>query len=92
MLQIGGQRLAQELSHHSLGAALKLPPGLYSVLCNDEVKAALDALTQDPILRFTTSFLQEIVAEGCRRPGPNVNDDAMRDAEQVFDDLRREEL
>ena len=48
--------------------------------------------SKDPILRFTTSFLQEIVAEGCRRPGPNVNDDAMRDAEQVFDDLRREEL
>lgn len=87
-----GKRLAKEWKRHTLGAALKLPPGLYAVLCNDEVKAALDAFTEDPILRFTSTFLQEVVTEGCRRPGPVRKDDAIRDAEQVFDDLRREEL
>eukprot|EP00434_Breviolum_minutum_P017001 symbB.v1.2.014998.t3/scaffold1110.1/size137258/1 len=63
---MGGQHLAKELKKNP-SLALRLPPGLYAVLCNDEVKAALDAFTQDPILRFTTSFLQEVVAEGCKQ-------------------------
>ena len=62
---------------------------LFQVLCNDEVKAALDAFTQDPILRFTTSFLQEVVAEGCKQK-PSFQFDAKGSEEASFDG--REEL
>lgn len=61
----------------------------FQVLCNDEVKAALDAFTQDPILRFTTSFLQEVVAEGCKQQ-QSFQFDAKGSEEASFDG--REEL
>jgi len=88
LLQMGGQHLAKELKKNP-SLALRLPPGLYAVLCNDEVKAALDAFTQDPILRFTTSFLQEVVAEGCKQK-PSFQFDAKGSEEASFDG--REEL
>lgn len=58
----------------------------------------MDAFTQDPLLRFTTSFLQEVVAEGCRhQPSPwEGNEDAaprhQRLEDDLLEDLRREEL
>lgn len=56
----------------------------------------MDAFTQDPLLRFTTSFLQEVVAEGCRhQPSPEENQDTpprRRHEDDLLEDLRREEL
>ncbi|CAK8997329.1 unnamed protein product [Durusdinium trenchii] len=55
------------LTLSSPGWVKELPPALRLVLCNDEVKAVLDLFTEDPVLKLSTSFLNDIIVEGCKQ-------------------------